>query len=59
MAKLAIQVLGCNIQEHFPIMAQKFKDMSKTRCLKITEKVSFNITSEARLRLHFEWTKVN
>ena len=25
-----------------------------TRCLKITEKVSFNI-----LRLHFEWTKVN
>ena len=47
MAKLAIQVLGCNIQEHFPIMAQKFKYMSKTRCLKITEKVSFNIASEA------------
>ena len=32
-----------------------------TQCLKITEKVSFNIATCERneLRLHFEWTKVN
>ena len=32
-----------------------------SRCLKITEKVSFNIASEAtsELRIHFEWTKVD
>ena len=30
-----------------------------TRCLKITEKVSFNIWERSELRLHFDWTKVN
>ena len=30
-----------------------------TRCLKITEKVSFNIASEASYVYIFEWTKVN
>ena len=29
------------------------------RCLKITEKVSFNIVSDSEQRLHFEWRKVN
>ena len=34
--------------------------LAATRCLKITEKVSFNNTSErSELRLHFEWTKVH
>ena len=31
----------------------------KTRCLKITEKVAFNIASEASYSLHFEWTKID
>ena len=31
----------------------------KTRCLKITEKVSFNIASEASYVYIIEWTKVH
>ena len=42
----------------FKIQGLKLKE-SNSRCLKITEKVSFNIASEAKLCLHFEWTKVN
>ena len=34
-------------------------DFDSARCLKITEKVSFNICKRSELRLHFEWTKVN
>ena len=38
--------------------AQKINfSITDTRCLKITEKVSFNIASEASL--HFKWTKVD
>ena len=36
-----------------------FKIRKCAQCLKITEKVSFNIASRSELHLHFEWTKVN
>ena len=37
----------------------KAKNLTYARCLKITEKVSFNIASEAsELLFHFAWTKV-